>query len=202
MKLSSTDPTFPKDVNYVCDYVDEYIRGLIQRQEKLPVPEESIYRSRGAPFQPIIKPKKEKFELKPGSTEEEEESQRIMFDNEERRKEEDYLRAVSDQKRSLAVQQQEAASYGLKQAVMSIVEHRQLKPNDNSLPNSPLYNDLFKRTKQEDDDAEAEREEDYADDEDDVQDEDDDDDDADVNEDVAQEMIYKERRKKITTKKE
>ena len=59
LKLSSSDPTFPKCVDDVCDYVDEYIAGLIQRQEKLPIPEESIYRSKGSStFQPIIKPKK------------------------------------------------------------------------------------------------------------------------------------------------
>ena len=101
LKLSSTDPTFPKNQSDVPDYVDEYIQGLIQRQEKLPVPEEATYRSKNASFEPIVKPKKEKFQLKPGSTEEEEENQRMMFDNEERRKEEDYLRAVADQKKSL-----------------------------------------------------------------------------------------------------
>ena len=147
LKLSSTDPTFPKNQSDVPDYVDEYIQGLIQRQEKLPVPEEATYRNKNASFEPIVKPKKEKFQLKAGCTEEEEENQRMMFENEERRKEEDYLRAVADQKKSLAIYQQESASYGLKQAVMSIVEYRQLKPDDNPLPNSPLYNDLFKRTK-------------------------------------------------------
>ena len=189
LKLSSTDPAFPKNQEDVPDYVDEYIQGLIQRQEKVPVPEESIYRSKNASFEPIIKPKKEKFQLKPGSTEEEEENQRMMFDIEERRKEEDYIRAVADQKKNLAIYEQEAASYGLKKAVMSIVEYRQLKPDHNPLPNSPLYNDLFKRTKRENNDGDYENEDD------------DDSDESDVNEHVAEQMVYEERRKRELQRK-
>ena len=195
LKLSSSDPTFPKTVDDACDYVDEYIAGLIQRQGKLPVPEESVYRSKGgSTFQPIIKPKKQKLQLKPGTTEEEEEAERMMFENEERKKEEDYLRAVADQRHSLFIQQQQTATYGLKQSIMSIVEHAQLKPNENPLPNSLLYSDLFKRTKRED---EQEQE--------DVEQYDEsggyDNDDEESSEENEAVTVYEERQKKINKKK-
>ena len=71
---------------------------------------------------------------------------------------------------------------------MSIVEYRQLKPDHNPLPNSPLYNDLFKRTKR--DDADYENEDDDGDSEE-----------SEANEDVAQQMVYEQRRKKVIGKK-
>ena len=112
-----------------------------------------------------------------------------MFENEERKK--DYLRAVADQRNSLFIQQQQTATYGLKQSVMSIVEHAQLKPNENPLPNSPVYGDLFKRTKREEEEENLEEYHQSGYDNDDEES-------SEENEAVT---VYEERQKKINKKK-
>ena len=162
LDLMSTDANFPKNGKDVDDYAEAWIEKLALTNQPIPIPEH-IYNLSGGVSLPVqmenkLKseaPKKPKVSFAPGDNEEEKERVRQEAEKQFERARNEHIRNVAHAMQRARQDEIQQGKFGLKNAIMEILQNSNKEEGGNPLPNSLMtkmhYDRLKKKNNQQTD---------------------------------------------------